>query len=117
MVYSSSAKTYSPRRGCRETPRCTAPTLPRHTRAAPPLRVGTKDALQTLRGRDRGQDERLASVSPSKGFEVDLAPLRRDEERRVDHSSHGERGSRGCARVMTSTVSRNSGSTRGSLTR
>ncbi len=40
----------------------------------------------------------------------------RDEERRVDHSSHGERGTLGCVRVMVSTVSRNSGSTRGPWT-
>src|SRR5439155_26439266 len=71
--------------------------------------------LEKFGGRDRRKDEGLPGMPPSKPLEVELAPLRRDEQRRVDHSSHGERGSRGCVRVMASTVSRNSESTRGPL--
>ena len=86
--------------------------------ACDPSRLGVcaVNTFEQLRSGDCCDDERLTGVASPERLQVELPTLRRDEQRRVDHLSHGDRGTRGCPRVIVSTMSRKPASTGGPST-
>lgn len=50
--------------------------------------------MQELGGGDRGDPDRLVWMRGKGGIEPQIAPLGRDQDRRVDQRAHGERGTR-----------------------